>query len=40
MKKDYKDTLNMPQTDFGMKAGLVQKEPQYRQEWLDKDIYK
>ncbi len=40
MQKDYKDTLNMPKTEFGMKAGLVQKEPIYRQEWLDKDIYK
>ncbi len=38
--KDYKDTLNMPQTEFEMKAGLVDKEKQYRKEWLDKQIYK
>ncbi len=40
MKKDYKDSLNMPQTEFSMKAGLIDKETKYRQEWLDKDIYK
>ncbi|CAM9097874.1 isoleucine--tRNA ligase [Mycoplasma marinum] len=40
MKKDYKDTLNMPQTNFSMKAGLVEKETKYRQEWLDNEIYK
>ena len=27
MPKDYKDTLNLPQTDFPMKANLTQKEP-------------
>ena len=25
MAKDYKDTLNLPQTDFPMKANLAQK---------------
>jgi len=40
MKKDYKDTLLMPETDFNMRANLIEKEPKYRQEWLDKEIYK
>ena len=29
---DYKDTLNLPKTDFPMRAGLPKREP----EWLDK----
>ncbi|QNM93397.1 isoleucine--tRNA ligase [Mycoplasma sp. Pen4] len=36
---DYKKTLNMPQTKFDMRANLVQKEPLYRKEWLDNEIY-
>ena len=32
MKKDYKDTLLMPETDFNMRANLIEKEPKYRQE--------
>jgi isoleucyl-tRNA synthetase len=24
---EYKDTLNLPQTDFPMRAGLAQREP-------------
>ncbi|MGZ9432789.1 isoleucine--tRNA ligase [Mycoplasma sp. 613B] len=39
MEKQYKDTLNMPQTDFEMKANLVEKEKKYRQFWLEKEIY-
>lgn len=38
--KDYKDTLNMPQTDFEMKAGLTSKESVYRKKWLNQKIYK
>ncbi|MGY5139294.1 isoleucine--tRNA ligase [Mycoplasmopsis gallinarum] len=38
-KNNYKDTLIMPKTNFDMRANLVQKEPLYRQEWLDKQIY-
>ncbi|VEU76522.1 Isoleucine--tRNA ligase [Mycoplasmopsis columboralis] len=37
---DYKKTLNMPQTDFEMRANLTTKEPKYRQMWLDKQVYK
>lgn len=37
---DYKDTLNLPKTDFPMKANLPQREPLFLKEWQDKDIYK
>ena len=39
-KKDYKDTLNMPETDFSMRANLSEKEDVFRKEWLNKKIYK
>ena len=38
-KKDYKSTLNMPQTVFSMKADLNIKEPQFLNFWLDNNIY-
>jgi isoleucyl-tRNA synthetase len=38
-KKGYRDTLNLPSTSFGMKANLVQKEPQQRKAWEAEDIY-
>ncbi len=37
--KGYRDTLNLPKTDFAMKANLVQREPQLRKEWAEKVIY-
>ncbi|WP_262337554.1 isoleucine--tRNA ligase, partial [Mycoplasma nasistruthionis] len=37
---DYKKTLNMPETNFDMKANLTTKEPLFRQMWLDKEVYK
>ncbi|UVD81540.1 isoleucine--tRNA ligase [Mycoplasma iguanae] len=39
-KKEYKQTLNMPFTEFQMKADLPNKEVLYRQNWLDQKIYK
>lgn len=36
---DYKNTLNLPQTDFPMKANLSQREPDILQKWRDLDIY-
>jgi isoleucyl-tRNA synthetase len=36
---DYKDTLNLPQTDFPMKANLVQKEPELLRQWEEQKIY-
>jgi isoleucyl-tRNA synthetase len=37
---DYKNTLNLPQTDFPMKANLAQREPQMLKKWEEMDIYK
>jgi isoleucyl-tRNA synthetase len=31
--KDYKATLNLPQTDFPMKANLAQREPEMLARW-------
>ncbi|MZR61353.1 isoleucine--tRNA ligase [Alcanivorax sp. DP30] len=36
---DYKATLNLPHTDFPMKAGLSQREPARLKEWQDKELY-
>lgn len=36
---DYKDTLNLPRSDFSMKADLPKKEPIILKEWEDKNIY-
>lgn len=38
--EDYKDTLNLPKTNFPMKASLVQKEPQQLNKWEEIRIYK
>lgn len=38
-KKEYKNTLNLPRTDFPMKANLPQREPAILAEWEKKDIY-
>ncbi|HVY55193.1 MAG TPA: class I tRNA ligase family protein, partial [Thermodesulfobacteriota bacterium] len=32
-KINYKDTLNLPRTDFPMKANLNQKEPEFQKRW-------
>ena len=37
---DYKKTLNLPRTDFPMKANLVQREPEILKEWEKQDIYR
>ena len=39
MSKDYKDTLNLPQTDFPMKANLSQREPAMLKVWDEQHIY-
>ncbi|OAA31903.1 isoleucine--tRNA ligase [Kosmotoga arenicorallina S304] len=36
---DYKDTLNLPQTGFKMKANLVNKEPMQLKEWDKIGLY-
>ena len=36
---DYKNTLNLPQTGFAMKADLVTREPQRLAAWESSDLY-
>ncbi len=36
---DYKDTLNLPKTDFPMKANLAQREPDLLAWWEAEDVY-
>ncbi|MDD2316174.1 MAG: isoleucine--tRNA ligase [Desulfobacterales bacterium] len=36
---DYKATLNLPVTDFPMKAGLAQREPGQLKAWEDQSLY-
>lgn len=36
---DYKDTLLMPKTDFPMRGGLPNKEPQIQSSWDEKKLY-
>jgi isoleucyl-tRNA synthetase len=36
---DYKDTLNLPQTAFPMKASLAQREPQRLKQWQAMGLY-
>ncbi len=37
---DYKDTLNLPLTDFPMKANLAQREPEILAKWNEIGLYK
>jgi isoleucyl-tRNA synthetase len=37
--QDYKSTLNLPRTDFPMKANLAQREPQTLERWRQMDLY-
>ncbi|MDR1713904.1 MAG: isoleucine--tRNA ligase [Coriobacteriales bacterium] len=39
MTTDYKDTLNLPQTDFPMRAGLPVSEPKRLEKWARMDLY-
>jgi len=36
---DYKLTLNLPHTDFPMKAGLAQREPERLKKWQSENLY-
>jgi len=36
---DYKDTLNLPQTDFPMRAGLPKREPEWLARWDRLGVY-
>src|ERR1035437_3952598 len=39
-KRDYSETLFLPQTDFPMRAGLPQKEPEILARWEQAGLYK
>ena len=39
MTINYRDTLNLPVTDFSMKAGLPRKEPEILDLWSSSDLY-
>src|SRR5947199_8519262 len=39
MTMDYKATLNLPQTDFPMKANLPQREPEILARWEREHLY-
>ena len=36
---DYKDTLNLPKTDFPMRAGLPKREPEWLDRWARIGVY-
>jgi len=36
---EYKDTLNLPKTDFPMRGNLPQREPKMLKEWEEKKLY-
>ena len=35
----YKNTVNLPKTDFPMKAGLAQREPEILAQWESSGLY-
>ncbi|MXO63152.1 isoleucine--tRNA ligase [Qipengyuania oceanensis] len=39
IKRDFRDTVFLPKTDFPMKAGLPQKEPGIAARWQDEKLY-
>ncbi len=39
MSVDYNSTVNLPKTDFPMRAGLPKREPEMLKTWYDMDLY-
>ena len=39
MAIDYKDTLNLADTPFPMRADLAKREPKWLEEWQNDDLY-
>lgn len=39
MNKKYNDSLNLPRTDFPMKANLSSREPEILSKWISEDVY-
>lgn len=40
MSQDYQSTLNLPQTDFPMRANLPEREPRIIEQWDKLDVYR
>ena len=40
MSQDYNATLNLPKTEFPMRAGLPKREPEMLKAWQEQDIYR
>jgi len=38
-KRDYRDTVFLPKTDFPMRAGLPKREPDFLKKWEEENIY-
>ena len=38
-QKNYKDTVNLPQTGFDMRANAVKKEPELQEFWAKEQVY-
>jgi isoleucyl-tRNA synthetase len=38
--QDFKQTMNLPQTEFPMRANLASREPEWLAYWDEIDIYK
>ena len=38
MATDYNSSLNLPKTDFPMRAGLPKREPEMLKNWEKRDI--
>ena len=36
---EYKDTLNLPKTDFPMRGNLANREPEMLKKWQEMDLY-
>ena len=40
MSNSYKDTMNLPETDFPMRGNLPAREPERLAQWQEMDIYR
>ena len=39
MSKDFGKTLNLPKTEFSMRANLPQREPATQEKWEENNVY-
>ena len=39
MQQDYNQTINLPKTEFPMRAGLPKREPGFLESWEKDDLY-